>query len=1338
MKPISILFWVSSLAAIPAFANPNGMTVRSGTAASQTSGSVLTVKTGPLTLLNWNSFNIQSGETTSFVQPSANSVVFNIIGDSRPSQIFGNLTANGSVILANSHGFYFGPNSMIAVGGNFIATTAPLAPDFGLGSSWQFSGMPPLASIVNYGQISTGQGQSLFLIAENLENRGSLAAPGGNIGLYSGKEVLVSERADGRGLSATVKLPSGSVDNSGRIIADAGTIALQAQVVNQDGVIQANSVRNVNGVIELVASDQLNLGPNSQIVAQGDNTAPGSPGGSVTLKSGNSFSDSPGSQIITVGGALGGNGGNVEVSAPNILSLDTTMNASAQPGSTGGQLTLDPANITLGTTGSGSAGSGTVTAGSGSGTLALNVNTAFANKDFSQITLEATANITLAAGTTWNLSRSTGVNTGTLTLEAGGNIILGNNSQIADANHWSVNMEAGVDFTSSAVQSGAGSIYVNGGSTGAAGGSVQTSAGSINMTAGQDILVGSGSIRTTGGGSIDLQALAGNINAGTANGGYVFSVFGSTVSPNLGGIATAAGGNVTLQAGNDIISTPTVPAGQTPGASGAYGSQPGNVTLSAGNQILGNFNVANGVGAILAGVQVQNGQVTQILNPNADVGSLIHPISLSLIAGSWNVWAADDIFLAEVRNPSGTFNDNTVAVPAGQFSGNTDNPTVPARSEFLFNYAPNAAANFWAGDAITLTGANLPRLNNENVDMPPIYPPILAMTAGSGGITVNNPIILYPSSQGSLQITTTGGGNLTGAFQQGTLVGITMSDSGLPGYETFAQGHALTPLHLNDSRPVVVDVSGSLNSFSLTVPTFAQITVAGNAYNFGFLGQNLSPSQTTLIKVGGDLTYRGDVTSVTLPSPLPAALFNPGLSGDPEVAAKLLYAVASGVLTFIGQMSSSELSFLLNPSQVVLNATGQPVLDANGQPVTQPLTLTAAQQTAIQQLYTASQTATLGGQGLAVAGPGKFNITAQNIDLGISGGISVLAPDSALAAISPYGASLSVNAAGNLEMTSSKITDEGLNGNIQLTVGGALDVGGQLTTLGDPNSPKGVFTTSGGGISITAQDDINVDSSRIAAYNGGNIDVRSATGDVNAGTGGVGYVSMQGVELDPATGQLTSIPATVAGSGILATTLPDSHGVLGNITVETPDGSINASAGGIIQISLNGRNPPNAFIDLNAGKDINASGSGVIGGNLHLTAGGAVNGILVGTGTVNVNSQSSVNVTAFGGGGVSISAAGTVSGTVISGGNASVSGETITASVIAQSVSTSGNTAQANVGVPASNVTKADSKVAEDAGTTVATTDSQETSDDDKKKKDKTITLAQKSSRVTVILPGKK
>ena len=162
--------WLSVFLAILAalrparlLANPTGMTVGSGTAVALPTGSQLNITVGPTAILNWQSFNIGAGETTSFLQPSANSVVFNLIGEQNPSQIFGNLNANGTVILANANGFYFGPNSMIKVGGSFIATTAPLAPDWGTGSTWQFIGMPPLASIVNYGKIEVGAGKSLYL-----------------------------------------------------------------------------------------------------------------------------------------------------------------------------------------------------------------------------------------------------------------------------------------------------------------------------------------------------------------------------------------------------------------------------------------------------------------------------------------------------------------------------------------------------------------------------------------------------------------------------------------------------------------------------------------------------------------------------------------------------------------------------------------------------------------------------------------------------------------------------------------------------------------------------------------------------------------------------------------------------------------------------------------------------------------------------------------------------------------------------------------------------------------------------------------------------------------------
>jgi hypothetical protein len=90
---------------------------------------------------------------------------------------------------------------------------------------------------------------------------------------------------------------------------------------------------------------------------------------------------------------------------------------------------------------------------------------------------------------------------------------------------------------------------------------------------------------------------------------------------------------------------------------------------------------------------------------------------------------------------------------------------------------------------------------------------------------------------------------------------------------------------------------------------------------------------------------------------------------------------------------------------------------------------------------------------------------------------------------------------------------------------------------------------------------------------------------------------------------------------------------------------------------------------------------------------------------------------------------------VISGGNASVSGESITASVAGKSISTSGDTSAASIGVPASNVAKADARVADDTSDTTPSSSPKLGDTDDKKRKAKPIKLTRKSGRVTVILP---
>ena len=331
--------WPGWFGLLPARANPTGGTVAQGSAATfNTSGSQFTInQSSANAFINWSSFNIAAGETTTFVQPSSSSVAWNQINDANPSQIFGNLNANGYVVLQNPERLLhrrLGRHQHPWPGHDHgCPRPRPTLPAAAPGSSTR---PPPAANIINYGQINVQGGGSLFLIANDIENRngvdsqnnnsvGTLSAPGGKIGLYAGKQVLVSTSPDGRGLSAKVTLPQGSVDNEGNLIADAGSIVAQAQTVNNNGLIQANSVQNVNGVIELVASGNLSLGAHSDIEAHGDNaSASASPGGFVVLQAGNAagntFADTPTSKINVAGstGAGGGQAGIVEVFGNNL------------------------------------------------------------------------------------------------------------------------------------------------------------------------------------------------------------------------------------------------------------------------------------------------------------------------------------------------------------------------------------------------------------------------------------------------------------------------------------------------------------------------------------------------------------------------------------------------------------------------------------------------------------------------------------------------------------------------------------------------------------------------------------------------------------------------------------------------------------------------------------------------------------------------------------------------------------------------------------------------------------------------------------------------------------
>jgi filamentous hemagglutinin family protein len=1448
--------FVLLLLARRAEANPTGLTVASGSATAQANGSQLTINTSQNAVLNWSSFNIAAGEQTTFNQPSATSIVVNRITDQNPSQIYGSLQANGIVVLLNSSGFYFGPNSFVSAAGLTISTANCLPPQ-NAGGAWTFNGPPPLASIVNYGQIKIGNGGDCFFIANKIENHGAVEADGGSIQFAAGQTVTLSERPDGRGMSMAVTLPQGSVDNYGNVIADGGIIAMNAKVVNQNGLVQADSVRNVNGEIELVAADSLNLGANSVISAKGDAAAGGSAGGNVTLKSENFFTDTDGSQIITAGGANGGNGGNVEVSAPNIASLNSAMDASAQTGFTAGEFLLDPSSIILGTTGSGTVPNSGTVASSTPGVLRLNVNTAFANKHFSAIKLQATGDISMDAGTVWDLGASTGMASGLVALQAAGNILLNDGAQIVDSQNWSLTMQAGYKFSNNTVRPGIGSITLEGASA------IQLASGAVNLTAGLDITVNSGFIITTGGGSINAHALTGNIDCGSDAQGYYFVPNASSLanaynlSHGLGGISTEAGGDVNLTAGGNVTSILQGVSGRTRGyyydgdfvagggdyataGAGAFGSQAGNVNIIAGGSVLGHYVVANGTGNIFAGVLMNaagspisvGGHYQFGSSGNAGNDLFANSLALSLIAGGWNVNAAQNINLQEVSNPNGMFN----AVGGGAV-------------RHYFNYAASDFVNLNAGNQVDLGGTTSSFLRLDTLAIPAIYPGILDISAGAGGVvltgdTAYRQIDLFPSPLGSLEITTTTGGSLTsqlpllnGAPQIFSLI---LSDSGNRQYVNStsfgANDHAATPVHLNNEQPVRLNIAGDVNLFSLFSPEAATINVGGNFINSRFTGMNLNAADTTTINVTGDIINRSAFTSVDLSAVIGANV--PDLSVLSRSQSSLIsvatllnsiyYNPTTHLLTFqnIPNVSIATVLNLLQhlPVQRV-DAQGNLLwLDAeHTQPDVQIVSvLNTAAATALANRFKALGGVPTDNSGLAIGGGGTFQVNAHNIDLGTTAGIRSLgvglynvSGNYPLANLFNTGANIVVDATGNLDMFSTSIAS--LNGgNIYVNADGNIRVGSSDFTVNTAGA-RGIFSTGLGNVAVYAGGDINVDGSRIAVYDtrplldgvpapSGSLTVVSRNGDITVGGGGSGYVVVSSFYVDPVTHAVTTQTPTIPGTGILQT----SYNRNGNVLLEALNGNVIIGAGGVEQLLFKGNasgvsmddlatlfrlalegndaaalayqnelngiitGAPVSYIDVYAGyglqlldgshnpildpfgnpsisainlaagtllqssdgRNIDATGSGIVGaGTANLKASGGITGNIISFGDVNLDANKNINVNVFGLGVVSVSSAsGSISGDIIGVGGINASGGSIDANLESNgsiSGETSGNTGFAATQA-ASNVAAG---VGNDAANDVKKTD--EKSDDEVNKKKKPIALAQKISRVTVLLPKK-
>ena len=274
-----LTFWPGA-ADLRAQVLPTGMNTVAGQVTARTVGNTLTVNNSPNAIINWNTFSIGASNAVRFEQAGASSQVLNRVTGNDPSAILGSLSSNGRVWLLNPNGVLFGQGARVDVAG-LVTSTLNLNNADWLAGNYRFTqgpGMP--AGIVNQGELRSSLGGHIALIGATVRNEGEVNSPGGQVVLAAGSSVELVDTMTPN-VSVKVNAGAGEVLNLGRLVSAGGRIDVQAAIVNQDGIVRADSLSaGPGGEVVMRASDQLNLGAASQTTANGGS------GGKITLEAG--------------------------------------------------------------------------------------------------------------------------------------------------------------------------------------------------------------------------------------------------------------------------------------------------------------------------------------------------------------------------------------------------------------------------------------------------------------------------------------------------------------------------------------------------------------------------------------------------------------------------------------------------------------------------------------------------------------------------------------------------------------------------------------------------------------------------------------------------------------------------------------------------------------------------------------------------------------------------------------------------------------------------------------------------------------------------------------------
>ncbi|MFM8331331.1 MAG: filamentous hemagglutinin family protein, partial [Candidatus Methylumidiphilus sp.] len=613
-------------------------------------------------------------------------------------------------------------------------------------------------------------------------------------------------------------------------------------------------------------------------------------------------------------------------------------------------------------------------------------------------------------------------------------------------------------------------------------------------------------------------------------------------------IGALGGGDVSIQAGRNIVDlSAMLPTSGKPLENNLAIQGGGDLTVQAGGDLFGGvFYVYRGEADITAGGNILGG-AQYSAGPVFALGD-----------AQINVQARGDIAIGAVLNPFFITQAKFTDKPA-YFTTYTDASQIRLSSmggDILFNNDLSVLRQqYKIFDAQSPRGRNV--LNSFDAPLLGIYPGSLQAVAFTGAMPFANSFSLYPSAAGALDFFAAHDISAVGNAES---IAINQSDLGLvgllspalpaqslnvPGNRLIidrlygsdvnpANLHATIPLRQGDSSPVrIVAEYGSINAQNgllITTAKPADIYAGLEIIGLSLQMQNVDDGAVSKIAAGRDIRYpiqRDPVSGDVLGASLAIEIAGPGQ----------LWVMAGRDIDLGSSDGIRSVGNLLNPG---LNAQGAELLVLAGLGKSADF-----KRSEIADFFGTLQTAAISAA--ASADPAA---KAAAYKTGYQA-IQKLFPQA--------------NYLGDIKLFFSAIqTLDG--GNISLLApGGLINVGLPTAFSGNKTADQlGIVAQRDGNIDIFALGDLQVNRSRVFALDGGDINVWSSLGDIDAGRGAKSALSapLPITGFDSFGNLVVTFPPTVSGSGIRAQA-GTANGKAGNVTLAAPKGVVDAGEAGI-------------------------------------------------------------------------------------------------------------------------------------------------------------------------------